>query len=267
MPFTKKRSKAILKKKLGTAGINKKPEQFLSQTRRNAFMVGLTMAALSFFLIQKTEMPLFFIPLTGVVFFFMSYLAMLKSVDAKISKKAKHIDKDVLFAGRFLLIKLNSGKPLINSLAEASQSYGVANTYFKEIMRDIELGTPLESALEKATDECPSKKMKRILFQINNALKIGIDVTQNLEAVLGEISNEQLIEIQRYGKKLSSLTLFYMLLAVVMPSLGITMFTIVAGLVSLRITPSTFFTFAFFILIIELVFISLFKHIRPNVNI
>ena len=85
--------------------------------------------------------------------------------------------------------------------------------------------------------------------------------------MLGEIAHEQLVEIQRYGKKLNSLTLFYMLLAVVVPSLGITMFIVIAGLVSLSIGPSTFFVFAFFLLLIELVFLSMFKSIRPNVNI
>ncbi len=58
-----------------------------------------------------------------------------------------------------------------------------------------------------------------------------------------------------------------MLLAVVIPSLGMTMFVIVAGLVSLQINSSTFFVFAFFLLLIELVFITIFKSIRPNVNI
>jgi len=266
MPFTKE-SKTVLKKKLRIAGINKSLKQFLSQTLRNSIMIGLTMGVLSFFIIQKKGMSLIFIPLTVIVFFFLSYILLLKSVDAKISKRAKKIDKDVLFAGRFLLIKINSGKPLINSLIEASQSYGVANTYFREIVRDIELGTPLEDALEKARDNCPSKKMKRVLFQINNALRIGIDVSQNLESVIDEISNEQLIEIKRYGKKLNSLTLFYMLFAVVVPSLGMTMFIVVAGLVALNIGPTTFFVFIFFLLLIELIFLSLFKSIRPNVNI
>ena len=267
MPYTKKRGKAVLKKKLRIAGIDKKPEQFLSQTLRRSLMIGLMMGLFAFFLIHKSEMPVIFIPLIAIIFFFLSYITFFKSVDAKISRKAKEIDKDVLFAGRFLLIKLNSGKPLINSLVEASQSYGVANTYFKEIVRNIELGTPLEEALETAMSDCTSKKMKRILFQINNALRIGIDVTQNLEAVLGETANEQLVEIQRYGKKLNSLTLFYMLLAVVVPSLGMTMFVVVAGLVALSITPSTFFVFGFFLLLIELGFLTLFKSIRPNVNI
>jgi len=267
MLYTRQAGKAILKKKLRIAGINKKPKKFLAETLRNALILGLGMGVLSFFLVDKSNMPMSYVPLTAIIFFVLAYLTLYKTVDVKIRKKAKRIDRDVLFAGRFLLIKLNSGKPLINSLIDASKSYGVANTYFKEIVRNIELGTSLEKALDIATDNCPSKKMKRILFQISNALKIGIDVTQNLEAVLGEIAHEQLVEIQRYGKKLNSLTLFYMLLAVVVPSLGMTMFIVIAGLVSLSIGPSTFFVFAFFLLLIELAFLSMFKSIRPNVNI
>ncbi|KYK27091.1 hypothetical protein AYK26_00125 [Euryarchaeota archaeon SM23-78] len=269
MPLKRSRQKmkAILKKKLRIAGIKKKPEEYLKQTMRTSILIGAMITVFTFFLAQRRGIPIIAVPLAGIVFFFLAYTILLRSVDAKIHKKAKNIDKDVLFAGRFLLIKLNSGKPLINSLMEASQSFGVANTYFREIIRNIELGTSLEEALETARDECPSKKMKRVLFQINNALKIGIDVTQNLEAVLGEIAQEQLVEIQRYGRKLNSLTLFYMLLAVVVPSLGMTMFIVVAGLVALNVTASTFFVFAFFLLLIELAFLSLFKSIRPNVNI
>ncbi|MBU1198740.1 MAG: type II secretion system F family protein [Nanoarchaeota archaeon] len=267
MPKNQQTSKALLKKKLMLAGINKSPEDFMSQTLKNSLIIGVLMAVFSFFIISKKELPLIFVPVVGFVFFVLAYTTLYKVIDSKISRKAKKIDKDVLFAGRFLLIKLNSGRPLINSFMEASRSYGVASNYFKEIIRDIDLGTPLEKALDKATDSCPSKKMKRILFQINNALQIGIDVSQNLEAVLEEIAAEQLVEIQRYGKKLNSLTLFYMLLAVVVPSLGMTMFIIIAGLVSLSITASTFFVFLFFLLLVELVFLSLFKGIRPNVNI
>lgn len=267
MPEPKNKSELILRKKLRGAGVNKTPKEFKEQTMRSALVVGIGMTVLSFFLVQKRGLPLILIPVVGMIFYFLAYTTLLKTLDTKIHKKAKEIDKDVLFAGRFLLIKLNSGKPLINSLMEASQSYGVANTYFKQIVKNIELGTPLEKALDMASDECPSNKMRRVIFQISNALKIGIDVTQNLEAVLEEIAYEQLIEIQRYGKKLNSLTLFYMLLAVVVPSLGMTMFIVVAGLVSLNLTSSTFFIFAFFLFLIELVFLSLFKSIRPNVNI
>jgi pilus assembly protein TadC len=262
-----KDANAKLKKKLKMAGINQTPKAYLKKVMQGASLIGVGMGFLSFILFSKNEVPIIMSFVVGVIFFFMAYITLLRAVDSRISKRAKEIDKDVLFAGRFLLIKMNSGKPLINSLIEASQSYGVASHYFKEIVRSIELGTPLEKALEEAMDYCPSHKMKRILFQINSALKAGVDATNNLEAVLEEIANDQLVEIQRYGKKLSSLTLFYMLLAVVLPSLGMTMFIVVASLVSLAVNASIFFSFLFFLVLIELVFISLFMSIRPSVNI
>jgi pilus assembly protein TadC len=260
-------TEAMLKRKLLIAGMRISTRDFNKKNMMTSLTVGICMGLLSFFIISKNNGNPAIIFIVAALFFFISRAILTKSVDAKISKRAKEIDKDVLFAGRFLLIKLNSGKPLINSLIEASQSYGVASHYFKEIVRNIELGTPLEQALESAMDNCPSRKMKRILFQINNALKVGVDVSQNLEAIIMEITNEQLVEIQRYGKKLNSLTMFYMLLAVVMPSLGITIFVILASLVSLSLPPSIFFVFLFFLTMTELMFISIFKSIRPSVNI
>jgi pilus assembly protein TadC len=192
---------------------------------------------------------------------------MLKRLDVSITKREQEIDRDVLFAGRFLLVKLNSGKPLINALFEASESYGVAGDYFKEIVSDIKLGTPLEDALEKAYKTTPSKKFRKILFQINNALKIGVDVSQPLESMLEEISQEQLVEIQRYGKKLNSIVMFYLLAAIVAPSLGITLFSIVASMMSLRIDLVAFFMVLFLLVIVQLIFIGVIRSIRPNLNI
>ena len=258
---------AKLKKKLKMAGLNVTPKQYLSQVMKSSAMVGVCMSVLSFFLISKNGLPIILVPATGIVFYILAYSVLGSSVDAKIAKRAKEIDKDVLFAGRFLLIKLNSGKPLINSLIEASQSYGVSSHYFKEIVRNIELGTPLEEALEQASDTCPSQKMRKVLFQINSALKAGVDATHNLEVILEEIANEQLVEIQKYGKKLSGMTLFYMLLSVVFPSLGMTLFIVVASLVSLSVPPTLFIAINIFQLIAAFLFISMFLSIRPSVNI
>jgi pilus assembly protein TadC len=191
----------------------------------------------------------------------------MKRLDIEINKRAREIDKDVLFAGRFLLVKINSGKPLINSIIDASNSYGVASKYFKEIVRDIDLGTPMEDALHNAYKNTPSKKFKKILFQINNALKIGVDVSVPLEAALDEITQDQLVEIQRYGRKLNSLTMFYMLAAIVVPSLGITLFSVVASMVSIVIDMKMFIIVLFFLIFIQLIFLSIFRSIRPNLNL
>jgi pilus assembly protein TadC len=256
-----------LKRKLMIAHIDLTPEQYVRKNMIGALAMTIVVMFGIFLLALGMEWPVWIVPGVGVIIFFLFFQLFMRTVDVKIRKLAKEIDRDVLFAGRFLLIKLNSGKPLMNAIIDASNSYGVANRYFKEIVRDIELGTPLEDALEKASRYSPSDKMQRILFQISNALKIGVDVTNFLEAILDEIAEDQLLEIKSYGRKLSGITMFYMLFAIVIPSLGITMLIAIVSLVNIQIDFGLFMLFLFGLIIIEFIFITIFKSIRPNVNI
>jgi len=256
-----------LKEKIRSAGLMQKPEDYVKESLVNSFFMSLMICVLLLFMILKAgKSPIILLFIFVIIFFSLSAI-FLKRIDVIMVARAREIDKDVLFAGRFLLVKLNSGKPLINSIIDASNSYGVASKYFKEIVRDIELGTPLEIALENAYRSTPSKKFKKILFQINNALKIGVDVSIPLESTLEEISHEQLLEIQRYGKKLNFLTMFYMLVAIVIPSLGITLFSVIASMVSIHINLQLFLVALFFLIILQLMFLTLFRSIRPNLNI
>jgi len=256
-----------LKEKLRSAGIHKKPVEFVEESLQKGFMMALMLSILSIFIILKNELSIFLVILVFVVSYMLFFFLMIKRAEVASARREREIDRDVLFAGRFLLVKLNSGKPLINALFEASESYGVAGEYFQEIVEDIKLGTPLEDALENSYRTTPSRKFRKILFQINNALKIGVDVSQPLEAILEEISQEQLIEIQRYGKKLNSIIMFYLLAAIVAPSLGITLFSIVASMMSLHIDFAVFMMIVVLLMITQLIFIGMIKGIRPNLNI
>ena len=88
-----------------------------------------------------------------------------------------------------------------------------------------------------------------------------------LSAVLVEITKEQDIEIKRYGKKLNTIVIFYMLAAVVIPSIGMTLFIVLSSFINFTISFTHFLAVIAFIIIIQLVFISVFKTIRPNVNL
>jgi len=256
-----------LKDKLRSAALKKKPDEFIKECLSNAVIMAFLISILAVLALLKLELNPALAIVVFIIVFFILFALFLKRLDVMINKRAREIDRDVLFAGRFLLVKLNSGKPLINSIIDASKSYGVASKYFMEIVQDIDLGTPMEEALQNAYKHTPSKKFKKILFQINNALKIGVDVSLSLENTLEEISQEQLIEIQRYGKKLNSLTMFYMLAAIVVPSLGITLFSVIASMVSITVDMSLFAVVLFFLALVQFVFLSIFKSIRPNLNI
>jgi pilus assembly protein TadC len=257
----------LLKKQLRMAKIDQLPRMYIKEAIKKTITLSLGFTLLIFFISNAANIPLILLPIFFFVFMFIFFNFNIISVKGKINQRKKEIDKDVLFAGKYLLVKLNGGQPLVNSLVDASKSYGVASVYFKEIVREIELGKSVEEAIDEAIEYNPSEKFKKILFQINNALKIGIDVTKFLEATLNEIAEEQLIEINRYGKKLNSITLFYMLLAVVLPSLGLTIAIVIASLASLEINMTMFLVCVFFLSLIQVMFLVIYKSIRPNINI
>jgi flagellar protein FlaJ len=256
-----------LKKQLKIAKVDKTPKEFIEASLKNAAFMSICMSVLVFFYLDKQNKSLGILIPVFIVMFIGFYNFSFAKLKSRIIKRQKEIDKDVLFAGRYLLVKLNSGQPLINALVDASKSYGIASNYFKEIVRDIELGKPIEQALSDAAEYSPSNKFRKVLFQISNALKIGIDVTEFLDATLNEIADQQLIEINRYGKKLNSLTLFYMLFAVVLPSLGLTIFIVVASISGINVDLSFFLVLLVFIAILQMIFLIMYKSIRPNINI
>lgn len=248
------------------ARVDKSPEEIVREGIKMSMMLTVTTSFILFLILQRSEASILLIfpalPLLG--WFFFNY--RLLAIKAKIAKRRNEIDRDVLFAGRYLLVKLNSGQPLVNALAEAGESYGMANKYFKEIMHDIDLGKPVEDALSEAAEYNPSKKFRKIIFQISNALKIGIDVSRFLEATLDEIVEEQIIEIKDYGQKLNSVTLFYLLIGVVMPSLGMTLLTM--GVSVIGVSDVVFYSISLLGLIaLQSVFVIVYKAIRPNLNI
>jgi pilus assembly protein TadC len=256
-----------LKKDLKIANVHLTPQEFILKNLKFAMPFSLGLAVLSFFVMDKAGLPLILLVPAFILFFFLTFNFAFLKLKGRIVRRRKEIDMEVLFAGQYLLIKLYSGKPLLNALIDTTKSYGVASKYIKEIVYDIDMGSTIEDALTSATYYSPSEKLRKILFHINDALKLGIDVTKPLSAVLADITKEQEIEIKRYGKKLNTIVIFYMLAAIVVPSIGMTIFIVVSSFISLSIGLSHFFAVAFFLVVIEFLFISVFKSIRPTVNL
>ncbi len=259
-----------IKTNLKMAHIGKTPEQFVKRALRLALYAALTFTIMAFFLFAKKAAFPALLALMLMVFsvsMVLMTLFAIQSPKSAIRKRQREIDKEVLFAGRYLLVKMESGTPLINTLDDASKSYGVSAKYFGEIVHDINTGIPLEKALENARTYNSSEKFKRVLWQIVTALKTGSEVTGVLRSTLKGIASEQAIEIKVYGKKLNSLMLFYMVVGCVAPSLGLTMLVIISGFLNLEFTNTVFYTILFFLSIVQMAFIIMVKSARPMVQL
>ena len=205
------------------------------------------------------------LPIILGMYVFFTYL-MFSLPKVEIINRKSRLESDILYSTRYLLLKLESGSPLLNALIDVSNLNTNSSALFNEIVTDIYLGTPIEQAVEKGIRYSPSDSFVKILEEIKNSLKTGSDIEKSLKNTLDDLTKEHLIKIKAYGKKLSPLSLLYMIIGTVIPAL------IPAGLVlvfSVTKLPSETVSTVLIILIIGLVvvqlfFIQAFKALKPQ---
>ena len=256
-----------LKNELRIAHLPYTPMQYVNKNLKATALYAFAFTVLFFFVLQKAGLTLLLLAPIFIILFILIFGYSLINVKAKIRQREREINKEVTFVGRYLLVKLYSGRPLLNALIETASSRGIASKYIKEIVDDIDTGNTIEEALNNAMIYSPSDKLRRILFHVNNALQLGIDVTKPLESVLEEITREEELEIKKYGKKLNTMVIFYMLAAIILPSLGVAMLIVVSSFISFPLTLNVLLIIIFFIVVLQFIFITLFKSIRPMVNL
>jgi len=261
-----------LKKRIKMAHMGQTPFTFVKRNLILAAYLAGTFAFLTLLMLDKVRgrefigSTILYSVLGFIGVYIFAFFFFQNTVTVYIKRREKDLNKEVLFAGRYILIKMDSGTPFYNSLIDASKGYGVAGKFFKEIVDEIETGTTIEEALENAATYSPSKQFRQIMWQVTNALKSGIDVTHSLRSILTEIMKSHVIEIKRYGKKLSSLSMFYMLIAIIVPSLGMAMFVVLSAFISIRVKLIHLMAVVGLLAFVQFMFLALFKSIRPNIN-
>ncbi len=255
-----------LKIKLKQAGLNYSAEEFIKRTFLSAFYMTTGLVVSFFLILAKFNLLkgiLFVIP---PVLFFIMFAYMMRLPDVKISRKERDISKEILFAGRFLVIELESGVPLFNAMMNISKNYEIVGKYFKEITDKISLGTSIEDAMNDAVEYVPSDDFRRILWQIINSIRTGSEMTDSLSSVLDQIGKEQAIKVNQYGKKLTPFAMFYMMVSVILPTLGVTMIVILSSFIQFQLSLTILVIMAAFIGLVQLMFISLIKFSRPPID-
>jgi pilus assembly protein TadC len=194
------------------------------------------------------------------------FLYFIKFVDVKIEKIKKKIDEEIIFAGRFLIIGLDSGVPIHEIFEDMEKNYEYVGFYFGEILNKVYLGTGMEEAINETILVAPSPNLRRILWQVVNAMRTGTEVSNSLNSVIDQIVREQAISVQEYGKKLSPLAMFYMTVSIIIPSLGITMLVILATFIGIKVTMPILLMLAGLIAFVQFMFLSLVRASRPSIS-
>lgn len=252
---------------LRQAGLMEKPEDFVKKIFFSAFYMTTGIMLLIFVILLKINVLKNLIFILFPIVFVVMFVYMLKMPDVIIMRKQREVNREIVFAGRFLLIELESGVPLYNSIVNVSKSYDIIGKHFKEIVDKVDFGTPMEEAITETIDETPSNHFRKLLWQILNSLKTGADISKSLSIVIDQITEEQIIEVREYGRKLNPIAMFYMILAVVMPSIGVIMLIILATFISFKIDLLLLLLIATLIGFVQFMFYSIIKAQRPAVEI
>lgn len=203
--------------------------------------------------------PIFFLSFCFIVWVFMLLPGM------NVKKRKREIESDLIYSLRHLLLKLQCGDSLLNSLNSAARLPVMSSKYFAEVMNDINMGMPVEDAVNYALKYSPSDKFKTVMEEIKNSLKAGTNLRETLQITLKEMADDKVIEIKNYAKKLNPVSMFYMIIGTIIPSIGSAAFVIGLTFSGLGEQFSTFLliVMAVFLIIVQVFFYLLFSTIKP----
>lgn len=180
---------------------------------------------------------------------------------------AKDVERNLLPSLQNMLIQLNAGVPLFNVLYSISNmDYGEISNEFKTIVKEISAGTDQVKALEETAAANASPLFRGIIWQLVNGMKSGANMGTLIKEGIRTISEEQVIQIQKYGGQLNPIAMFYMLAAVIVPALSMTFIIVLSSFIAIgeTLTKAIFWTLYGMILFMQIMFLGVIKSKRPN---
>jgi flagellar protein FlaJ len=181
------------------------------------------------------------------------------------TQKVRKLEDHLVPVVRQLVIELRSGVPLFQAMTSVCDDYGDVSVEFTKIVKKINAGESELDVLSEAARRIPSPQLQKVLWQISNALKVGSDVSTALEGILADLTSEKINEIKRYAQELSPWTMIYMMAAIIVPSLGMTIGIVLLSFLSVSIPK---FVFPVIILILagfQVFFLNFLGTRRPSI--
>ena len=185
----------------------------------------------------------------------------------KASRRIRDLERNLLSALRTFLIQLNSGVPLFDTIVVVSSgNYGELSKEFKKAIKEINAGRPQVEVLEELATDNPSLFFRRALWQIVNGMKAGANINMVIKEVINALSQEQIVQIQKYGAQLNPLAMFYMIMVVILPSLGMTFLLMISSFFTTSefLTKTIFWGLYGLVFFFQIMFLGIIKTKRPN---
>ena len=204
--------------------------------------------------------------LVGVAFWSVFFVFHMIYPGIIITKIAAKESNDLLFALREMMIDIEGGVPLFDAMKNVSLGdYGYVSRDLAGVVKQIERGVPDQVALRELAIRTESEYMKRSLWQMVNALESGASLSTALSAIVQSIQNYLYQDIKNYSSNLNFLMLIYMMVATVVPSLGITFMVLLSAFSGLGVTFTTLLLLLGASVLMQAIMIGYMSSTRPEI--
>ena len=257
---------------LRTADLGIKKNEYISLVFLNAFSWLIISGVFLFSLIvaleaRTIEAAAYFSIGLGFFLFFIMLLVTLRYPAIASGKDAEKIEGNLIFALKDLLLKVSAGTQLYDAFVSiANSDYGEVSKQFERVAKQVQSGRPIDKALENMALKTSSEYMKRTVWQLVNVLKSGSNIKTALKIVISEQMQNHKEKIRGYAQELNLWSLIYMLFAVAIPTIGLTMMLILTTFSGFGMTEVTFVVFGILCLLVQYVIIGLIQSRRPSIN-
>jgi len=252
---------------LRQAEIEMNAAEFMGVAIFTGIFYGLLAAVLVTALAYSSHTSILFGPLAGLLVFLVAAGSVSTYPRLVVIRTAKATDREMLGAMRHLLIEVRSGVPLFNGMVGITRGYGRVSQEFDRVVRDINAGAKEMDALNRAAERNTSMFFRRAVWQIVNAMRSGSDIGDTMEAITDSFTKSQAVRIRQYGQELNPWTMMYMIIAVIVPSLGITFLIVLSSFAGITIPPLVFPLIIVFLILFQVFFMGFIKNKRPNVTV
>ncbi|MFZ2455616.1 MAG: type II secretion system F family protein [Candidatus Altiarchaeia archaeon] len=186
----------------------------------------------------------------------------------RIARTRTGIDKNLEYMLKDMQIQLTAGIPLFDIFVNvASGGYGECSVVCNNVVQEVQGGKSIVNVLDEFGMLSSSEYLRRVFWQIVNALKTGSNVGVSLKMISNEIKEEKENRITAYSQELSLWSLIYMITVIVLPSMGVTLILILSSFLGgAMITEMIFWVILVAIIFVQIIFISIIRSKRPDVG-
>jgi flagellar protein FlaJ len=248
------------------ADIPIKPEKYVAIGVASAIINFLILNVFTIILAILGKSQWIYTPIVALVVVFFMYAQQMSYPKLVVLKKVRNIEANLLPALRAMTVQLTAGVTFFNALKNIAKSnYNVISDEFQKAINAMESGTPAIEALERVSRDNPSLFFRRAIWQIITGMQVGADISGVLREIVKSLIQEQVTEIQTYGGKLSPLSMFYMVIAIIFPALGITFVLVLSTFI--QALGDNYKTILFIIMggviFLQVIFLGMIKSGRP----